>query len=407
MERKHFLRNILLVSVAPAVLLAACKETGKPAAQAGPQPTFTCPMHPQIVQNKPGTCPICGMDLVPFDKSNKDHSLTLDNSQIALANITTVTIGAGNLAGFKQLNGRLAVDPEKTNVISSRVPGRVEALYVRETGVKVTKGQPLYRIYSEQLAALQQEYLLAAAQARQFPEDARFAQIEKGARQKLALYDQSDAAIQQLLQSQKVNPYVTYPATQSGIVSELSVTEGQYVAEGGPVMRLEGYQQLWVEADLYPAEAEAVKPGQTVKVMVAGWEQEPQQMTVQFINPALQSGSQLMQLRGTIPNPDNRWQPGQQASILLPVKSKNDVLALPVDAVIRDGKGTHVWIEKSKGKFEPRMVTTGMENYDAVEIADGLAAGDKVVVTGAYLLYSEYILKKGADPLAAAAGHQH
>ncbi|NML38873.1 efflux RND transporter periplasmic adaptor subunit [Chitinophaga sp. G-6-1-13] len=407
MERKKFLRNIFLVSVAPAVLLAACKETGKPAAQAGPQPTFTCPMHPQIVQHKPGTCPICGMDLVPFDKNNKDHSLTLDNSQIALANITTVTIGAGNLAGFKQLNGRLATDPEKTNVISSRVAGRVEVLYVRETGVKVTKGQPLYRIYSEQLAALQQEYLLAAAQARQFPDDARFAQIEKGARQKLSLYDQSDAAIQQLLQSQKVNPYVTYPATQSGVVSELSVTEGQYVAEGGPVMRLEGYHQLWVEADLYPAEAETVKPGQTVKVMIAGWEQEPQQMTIQFINPALQSGSQLMQLRGTIPNPDNRWQPGQQANILLPVKSKNDVLTLPVDAVIRDGKGTHVWIEKSKGKFEPRIVTTGMENYDAVEIADGLAAGDKVVVTGAYLLYSEYILKKGADPLAAAASHQH
>ncbi|MBC9929084.1 efflux RND transporter periplasmic adaptor subunit [Chitinophaga qingshengii] len=405
MERKKFLRNIVLVSLAPAVWLAACKDTGKPAAQAGEQATYTCPMHPQIVQHKPGTCPICGMDLVPFDKNNKDHSLTLDNSQIALANITTMTIGAGDLAGFKQLNGRLATDPEKTTVISSRVPGRVEALYVKETGVSIKKGQALYRIYSEQLASLQQEYLLAVAQVRQFPDDARFAQIEKGARQKLSLYDQSDTDIQRLVQSQKVDPYVTYPAPQGGVVAELSVTEGQYVTEGGAIMRLEGYHQLWVEADLYPAEA--VKPGQTVKVIVAGWEQEPQQMTVQFINPALQSGSQLMQLRGTIPNPENRWQPGQQANILLPVKSKNDVLTLPVDAVIRDGKGTHVWIEKSKGKFEPRIVATGMENYDAVEITDGLSAGDKVVVTGAYLLYSEYILKKGADPLAAAAGHQH
>ncbi|RBL91094.1 efflux RND transporter periplasmic adaptor subunit [Chitinophaga flava] len=407
MERKQFIRSIAIVSLVPALLLAACKETGKKAAEAGKQQTFTCPMHPQIVQNKPGTCPICGMDLVPFDKNNKDVALTLDNSQIALANITTVTIGAGNLAGFKQLNGRLVTDPEKTTVISSRVPGRVETLYVRETGVRVSKGQPLYRIYSEQLASLQQEYLLAVAQVKQFPDDARFAQIEKGARQKLQLYDQSDAAIQQLLQSQKVNPYVTYPATQSGMVSELSVTEGQYVSEGGAVMRLEGYNQLWVEADIYPGEAEAVRPGQTVKVLVAGWEQEPQQMTIQFINPALQSGSQLMQIRGTIPNPDNRWQPGLQANILLPVKSKNDVLTLPVDAVIRDGKGTHVWIEKTKGKFEPRIVTTGMENFDAVEIADGLEAGDKVVVTGAYLLYSEYILKKGADPLASASGHHH
>ena len=384
----------------PAILLAACRDTGRKPAAEGPTQTYTCPMHPQIVQDKPGTCPICGMDLVPFDKNNKEASLTLGESQIALANITTMTVGAGALSSYKQLNGRLATDPEKTAVISSRVPGRIEVLYIRETGVKVNKGQPLYKIYSEQLATLQQEYLLAVAQARQFPDDARFQQIEKAARQKLALYDQPETQIRQLIQSGKVNPYVTFPATVSGVVSELSVSEGQYVAEGSAVMRLEGYDRLWVEADVYPAEAAAVRTGQSVKVAVAGWENEPQTMTVQFVSPSLQSGSQLLQVRGTIGNPGNRWQPGMQANILLPVQSKGDVLSLPVDAVIRDGKGTHVWIEKGAGKFEPRRVETGMENFDAVEITRGLEAGDKVVITGAYLLYSEFILKKGADPMA-------
>lgn len=407
MERKRFLRTVAFISLMPSVLITACKEEAKKKTAAGKEQLYTCSMHPQIIRNKPGNCPICGMELVPFDQDKKDPGLTLSESQVLLANISTMTVGTGILSNFKQLNGKLAADPENTTVISSRVPGRIEALYVKETGVTVNKDQPLYKIYSEQLATLQQEYLLAAAQARQFPDDTRFQQIENAARQKLVLYDQSNAQINQLLQAQKVTPYVTYSAPASGTVATLSISEGQYVAEGGPVMSLENYQQLWVEADAYPSEASTLHVGQSVKVVVAGWENEPQTMTVQFINPALQSGTQLMQIRGTIPNPNNRWQAGTQANIILPVNSKNDVLTLPVDAVIRDGKGSHVWIEKAKGKFEPRMVKTGMENFDAVEITEGLQTGDKVVITGAYLLYSEYTLKKGSDPMAGMKGMSH
>ncbi|UPK66601.1 efflux RND transporter periplasmic adaptor subunit [Chitinophaga filiformis] len=400
MERKRFIKTVTVLALMSALFLTACKEAAQQKKAQVQQQTYTCPMHPQIVQNKPGTCPICGMDLVLFDKSNKEASLTLGESQIQLANITMMTVGSAALSDYKQLNGRLATDPEQTAVISSRVQGRIESLFIKETGVKVTKGQPLYRIYSEQLASLQQEYLLAAAQAKHFPDDARFQQIEKAARQKLVLYDQSDRQINQLLQAGKADPYVTYPASVSGVVAELSVSEGQYVSEGSAVMRLEGYNQLWVEADVYPAEAAAVRVGQSVKVVVAGWENEPQTMTIAFINPVLQSGSQLMQIRGTVANPDSRWQPGLQANIVLPVKSSDAALSLPVNAVIRDGKGAHVWIETARGKFEPRKVETGMENFDVVEITGGLEDGDKVVVSGAYLLYSEFVLKKGANPLA-------
>ena len=401
MKIKDFYRKFVWLVVLPSLFNAACSSDGKKQQDSGAKPqTYTCPMHPQIVQDKQGTCPICGMDLVSFEKNAADGALTLNDSQKALANVTTMAVSLNGFSTYKQLNGRLAVDPEKTESISSRVAGRLERLYVRQTGEKISKGQPLYKIYSEQLAILQQEYLLAVAQVTQFPNEQTFVQILKSSKQKLNLYGQSESQIKQLQISKKTDPYVTYFSPESGTVAELSVTEGQYVAEGSSIMRLEAYRSLWVIADIYPSEAGSIVDGQKLKVVIPGWEDQPQTMTVRFINPALNPSTQLIQIRGSISNPNLQWQPGLQANIFVPSASKGDVMSLPVDAVIRDGKGTHVWIERSKGKFEPQMVKTGLESSDAVEIKEGLKDGDQVVVTGAYLLYSEYILKKGKNPMA-------
>ncbi|SDJ74043.1 membrane fusion protein, Cu(I)/Ag(I) efflux system [Pedobacter sp. ok626] len=401
MERKLFIKRMAILAILPSIFIAACSNEKKPEAGAvkEKQQTFTCPMHPQIIKHEMGTCPICGMDLVPFEKNSDDKALKIDEKRQALANITTIVIGENILSGGKELNGRLTVNPEQSSYISSRIAGRIEQLYVRETGVKVSKGQPLYKLYSEQLATLQQEYLMAVAQEKQFQGDKIERQIVASAKQKLLLYGQSESQVQQLLKTQKKDPFVVFYAPESGVVAELSVTQGQYVTEGNPILRLEGYGQLWVEADVYPAEAAKIKQGQKVKVVVAGWEDQPQEITISFITPSLQSGTQLTQIRGSIPNPGNQWQPGLQANVFLPSGNKSKVLTLPVDAVIRDGKGMHVWIKTGKDSFEPRLVKTGTENDNQVEISEGLTNGDQVVVTGAYLLYSEYILKKGKNPV--------
>lgn len=400
MERKLFIKSIAILALVPSLFVAACSSDKKPEAGSAnvKQQTFTCPMHPQVIKNEMGTCPICGMDLVPFEKNSSDLALKVDGKRQALANITTLVIGGGTLSGSKQLNGKLVVNPEQSHYISSRIAGRIEQLYVRETGVKVNKGQPLYKIYSEQLATLQQEYLMALAQEKQFSGDQIERQIVASAKQKLLLYGQSESQLKQLSKSQKKDPFVVFYALESGMVAELSVTQGQYVAEGSPVLRLEGYGQLWVEADVYPNEAAKIKIGQKVKVIVAGWEDQPQEMTISFITPSLQSGTQLTQVRGSIVNPGHQWQPGLQVNVFLPSANSGAALSLPVDAVIRDGKGMHVWVKTAKDTFEPRLVKTGTENDSQVEISEGLKPGDQVVVTGAYLLYSEYILKKGKNP---------
>lgn len=401
MERKIFLKKMAVIAILPSIFIAACTGDKKPdgGKTAAKQQTFTCPMHPQVIKNEMGTCPVCGMDLVPFEKNSDDKALKIDDKRQALANITTTVIGTQGLSGTKQLNGRLVVNPEQSSYISSRIGGRIEQLYIRETGVMVKKGQPLYQLYSEQLATLQQEYLMAVAQEKQFSGDRIEQELVRAAKQKLILYGQSETQVAQLLKTQKKDPFVVYYAPAGGVVAELSVTPGQYVNEGSPILRLEGYGELWVEADVYPAEAKFIKQGQKVKVVVAGWESQPQDMTVSFITPSLQSGTQLTQIRGSIPNPANQWQPGLQANVFIPSGNSGHVLTLPVDAVIRDGKGMHVWVKTGKDSFEPKLVKTGHENDNQVEITEGVADGDQVVVTGAYLLYSEYVLKKGKNPL--------
>lgn len=397
------LKNILFIFIITTgyFLLPACNnnKTEKNKSTTTTKQTYTCPMHPQIITDKPGNCPICGMALVAFDKTNRSDTLTLSEAQQALAHVTTDTVRTGSFSSNKRLNGRLAVNPAQSEFISSRIAGRVEELYVRQTGELVRTGQALYKIYSEQLASLQQEYLIMLAQAAAFPEDKIFKQLVLAAKQKLGLYSQTEAQIEQLKTNKKTNPYVTYYSTASGIVSELFVTQGQYVGEGTAIMSLEAYSTIWVEADLYPAEAHLAKKGSEVKVIIPGFEMEPLTTRIEFIAPALQAGNQLLTARATIPNSGNRFKAGMQAIIELSISENSNVFTLPVEAVIREEFGAHVWIMTDTGKFIPRIVQIGAENYDRVEITNGLKAGEVVVVSGAYLLFSEFRLKKGRNPI--------
>jgi len=395
--------HIFLFLLSMFLLLGCAEEQGKTSAStAAATKTYTCPMHPQVLQDKQGTCPVCGMDLVLFEKSAAVEGLQLNERQRALANISTMAIETDAETSARQLNGRLVANPEQTTFITSRVAGRIDRLYVRQTGEQVSKGQPLYQIYSEDLVTLQQEFLLSTEQAAQFPEDKTFAQLLRAARQKLILYGQSAGQIRLLQQKRKANPNITIFAAESGTVAELSVTEGQYVAEGSPLLKLESYKSLWVEADIYASELGNIKAGQQLRVQIPGWEDQPQRVNVSFINPALQSGSQLLQIRAEMPNPGGIWQPGLQAKVFVESKTDAKSLVLPADAVLKNAAGAHVWLERKQGYYEPRVVQAGAERAQGVEIISGLNPGDRVVVSGAYLLYSEYVLKKGKDPMTTA-----
>jgi Cu(I)/Ag(I) efflux system membrane fusion protein len=282
--------------------------------------------------------------------------------------------------------------------ISSRYAGRVERLFVKETGQTVKKGQPLFQIYSEEVETLQQDYLLQARQVAAFPDEKIYQTLLEAAANKLKLLGYSQAQIRNLLHQKKASALVTVNSSQSGIVNEINIVEGQYVSEGTPVLKLENFANLWIEADVYPDEVKSLKTGMTMKVSVNGLPARNESVKMDFIAPQADPSSQIVKVRGTIRN-NGDLQPGMQATVFLTESEEMEGISVPLDAVVREEGGAHVWVKTGKGTFEPREVTTGNEDATQIIILSGLENVREVVISGAYLLTSEFVLKKGKNVL--------
>ena len=407
------MKRILIIAAITATLFSCSQEkstdehAGHNAAKEESTTTkYTCPMHPNVVQDGPGKCPVCGMDLVPKTASTTaaTDDLMLTDSQIKLANITTQKVSVHSIGQTVVVNGKLVENEDLSQVVSSRAAGRVEKLFVKETGRTIQKGEPLYELYSETLLTLQREFLLAKEQYDALGStETRYKSFLDAAKRKLLLYGLTNSQVDDLTKNKNAQNRITFLSPASGIITEISVSEGQYVSEGGSLIRIENIANLWLEAELYPNEATVAKVGDKINVRVSGFENQPVEATVTFFSPEFRANTQIMSMRASISNPTLAFKPGMQAQVFFS-HSRKKALSLPVDAVIRDGKGTHVYVQRGLNTFRPQMVKTGIEDFEKVEITEGLTEGDTVAITGAYLLYSEIILKKGTDPMA---GHTH
>jgi Cu(I)/Ag(I) efflux system membrane fusion protein len=375
---------------------------------------YTCPMHPQISRKEPGKCPICGMDLVkatkaaPVTKASAGTTppapeVTLSAQQQQLAGIRVAAFGSlGSAAGSTVLTGTITANANQTRTVSSRVAGRVERLFVRQTGESIRAGGPLVSIYSEQLQALQQEYLLAQAQQRAVGRSGnQYGRLVASARQRLRLLGMSEGQLRTLAATGRPTSSLTFYSPQAGLVQAVGVTEGQYVGEGALLVSLTNLASVWVEAQLYPEEVAGIAMGQSVQVQVAG-RPDTYSGRVVFLSPERQANSKVTLLRVQLANSDGRLQPGMQANVrLLSRGTTAQTPSLPQDAVLRDSRGSYVWQQvDAAGRFRRLNVTTGAETDETVAITDGLDAGAQVVVSGAYLLESEYALYQGTDPMA-------
>lgn len=367
---------------------------------------YTCPMHPAVIAEAPGKCPICGMDLVLKNEttSNSSMELMLSETQIRLANVTTQEVSIGAIGQSVLVTARLLVNEDFTEMISARISGRIERLYFKETGRQVKKGAVLYELYSENLLTLEKEYLLAKVQFEHLGEP-RYKSFYEAAEKKLLLYGLSKEQLARL-NEQNLEDRITFLSPITGIIKEINVNEGNYVNEGSLLYKIEDNTKLWVEAELYANEADYLKLGDKILVQVNGFE-KALEAAITFLSPELRAGTQIMIVRATISNPTLQLKPGQSAQVLLKHSARQSI-TIPTDAVIRDGRGTHVFVQTDQNTFAPRTVQAGIENFGSIEITSGLNVGEKVVATGAYLLYSELILKQGLDPgMITSSTHQH
>ena len=392
------MNNKLIIISAVLIILSACNKKEKSSEALASDEYYTCSMDPQVVLYQPGHCPICHMQLIKVKKSNlKEGQIKLSEQQIKLGNITFDTLHVHELAKEISLTGKITVDQNTTEAISAKVQGRVEKLYAKNVGDFISKGQLLYEIYSEDLNVAQEEYLSAISKA---PPLEGFGEA---ARNKMLLYGMSEQQISQLQTSKQILQFVPVYSNADGFVSEISTAEGSYISAGTVLFRIASLNSLWVETQVYLPYLPYLKVGTDATFSIPASGERLFSGKVIFIDPQVQSPNRFVLARFQILNPSTTIKPGMLSDITIQTK-KIKTLALPVDAVIENSVGVNVWVRNADGIFENKMVQTGLQNSREVQVTSGLNEGDVVVITGAYLLNSEYVFKRGVSPMS---GHHH
>ena len=395
-------RNIvlLILTVAMIVGIASCKQ--KKTVTTDTRTFYTCSMHPQIMEPHPGKCPICEMKLIAVQKNDMSQTdeIKLSNQQIQLGNIQVDTIGKGIVGNETVLNATINFDQQKLVSISSRVMGRVDKLYYKNIGDYIKKGSPLLEVYSEELNNAKHEYLFALDRRTVLDNSLiNFDQVIQSSKTKLLLWGMSDEQINTLAKNKQTSLTTTVYSKESGYITAIDIQEGDYVSEGGSIVQLADLSTLWVEGQVYTSQSAQLNVNALVAVRVSDIPGKELLGKIQFVNPEISTDGRLNLIRVKIPNENNQLKPGMSAYIIVKGRETNS-LSLPITAVLRDEKSSSVWVKTGLNTFKNKMVRIGFESNDRIEITDGIKEGEVVVISGAYLLNSEYIFKKGASPMA-------
>lgn len=438
----------LLTWAATLLLLAACGSPEPPgradATHQAQTQLYSCGMHPQVVQDHPGTCPICGMDLTPMKASSNapttggerkvaywrapmDPTYIRDapgkspmgmdlvpvyEDEMTAGGVVEITPGVVQQIGVEtapverttvyrhiRTLGEVEVGEDELSVVNLRFSGWVERIHVDKTGDEVRQGQVLFDIYSPELVAAQEEYLLAIRT------QGLDAQLTRSSRRKLELWDIPARDIDGIAKAGESRRTLPIRAPQSGFVLQKNVVEGARVSAGQDLYRIGNLQRIWVTAEIYEHDAPWVEEGQAAQMELTNLPGRVTEGRVAYIYPTLNERSRTLTVRLEFDNPGVRLKPGMFATVYIEYRRKDDVIAVPTEAILHSGRRQLVFVALGQGRFEPREVTTGLVgDHRMTEVVSGLSQGELVAVSGQFLIDSESQLQEALRKIRASSG---
>lgn len=352
---------------------------------------YTCSMHPQVRENEPGNCPICGMELIPAENPDSksvenEYTLTMTNAAVKLAEIQTSPVRYGNAVHSFTLPGKVVENQNNVSSVTAHFPGRIRDLYVDYEGTFVQEGQKLASVYSPELIAAQQELLETVKYKEQNP------RLYQAARQKLRLWEFPVSTIDEIEASGEIMTELDFYSPVSGYVSEVAISREEHVMEGGLMYRVVNLSSVWVDFQAFESNVASIEEGDHVKFSVEAFPGQEFESTVIYVDPFLDTDSRSVTIRTQIDNPNSRLKPGMlaKASIRSSV-AESESLLVPRSAVMWTGKRSIVYVQvqgTDTPTFEAREVEIGQRAGEYYVVESGLEEGELVVTNGTFKIDS-------------------
>ena len=423
--------GLLLLAVASVGSYVLSLRSPAGASRTQAQARYYCPMHPTYTSDRPGECPICSMTLEPIPAGGVGGGPTgadgdvpglttvhLSPERVQLIGVRTAVVERRPIGARLDLVGFVTPDESRLRRVQIRAAGWVQDLFVSRTGETVRTGQPLLTLYSPELYQSEQEYLIEARAQALAPRDSGATASMPGmshdaggaasALTRLTLLGVPSEEIARLSRVPVAIPRLTLRATVNGTVLERNVTQGQYVAADVPLYTIADLSRVWVLADLYEMDFASVRAGDRATFTADALPGRELSGRIEFVYPTVSTETRTLKVRLALDNADGTLRPGMYGRVRVAGRG-GAALTVPGEAVVNTGEHRYVFLARSDGHFEPRMVWTGVQDGDRVQILKGLAVGDTVVASASFLIDSESRLKAAIAGMGQQprAGHSH